>query len=302
MNTKKAKVQGGRTGVTLRRKILELTGRNLNENSLITKRRHIIEEMRRKNSQEDIDALRSTLWTNGVQKEPINKKQDNQVSSQPTRESIDGFDIWQSELRIDQRLVMCKVCSKDGYMMREVRQETMKYYDLNEGENLCRLCYHKWYNKCVRMRRKKEFSEGSDDESIGEDQYSPSSRRSMRKKSRIQSRGTNLPESYNVLMKELMNEEFAKPFNEPVDPVALHLPDYMDIIHYPMDLGTVLKKLQNNEFGSSEDFADHVRLVFSNTFKYNRADSPICKMASKMLSSFETKFIDLLSREETHYL
>jgi len=195
----KAKTQGGRTGVTLRRRILELTGRNLNENSLITKRRHIIEEMRRKNSQEDIDALRSTLWTiYGVQKEPINKKQDNQVSSQPTRESIDGFDIWQSELRIDQRLVMCKVCSKDGYMMREVRQETMQYYDLHEGENLCRLCYHKWYNKCVRMRRKKEFSEGSDDESIGEDQYSPSSRRSMRKKSRIQSRGTNLPLSYNV--------------------------------------------------------------------------------------------------------
>ncbi len=42
----------------------------------------------------------------------------------------------------------------------------------------------------------------------------------------------------------------AWPFNQPVDPVALNIPDYLDVVKQPMDLGTVLKNLDAGELTS----------------------------------------------------
>ena len=42
---------------------------------------------------------------------------------------------------------------------------------------------------------------------------------------------------------KLMNHKWAGPFLHPVDPVALHIPDYFDIIKNPMDLGTIYSRL-----------------------------------------------------------
>jgi hypothetical protein len=41
------------------------------------------------------------------------------------------------------------------------------------------------------------------------------------------------------LLENLMDEDSAAPFTKPVDPVALNLPDYFEIVKHPMDLGTV---------------------------------------------------------------
>jgi hypothetical protein len=41
------------------------------------------------------------------------------------------------------------------------------------------------------------------------------------------------------LLKELRKNRVAFPFNQPVDPNALGLPDYFDVITKPMDLGTI---------------------------------------------------------------
>ena len=44
------------------------------------------------------------------------------------------------------------------------------------------------------------------------------------------------------IISEVMSSKysrFASPFYEPVDPVALGIPDYLDIIKCPMDLGTI---------------------------------------------------------------
>jgi bromodomain-containing factor 1 len=49
------------------------------------------------------------------------------------------------------------------------------------------------------------------------------------------------------IMKELFSKkhkDYAWPFYDPVDVVALNLPDYFDIIKQPMDLGTVKSKQQ----------------------------------------------------------
>jgi len=48
---------------------------------------------------------------------------------------------------------------------------------------------------------------------------------------------------YDKILDKLMAQPNAWPFNKPVDPVELKIPDYFDIIRKPMDLGTVKKKL-----------------------------------------------------------
>ncbi len=41
------------------------------------------------------------------------------------------------------------------------------------------------------------------------------------------------------ILKALMTHKYGWPFNQPVDPVLLCIPDYFDVIKHPMDLGTV---------------------------------------------------------------
>lgn len=40
-------------------------------------------------------------------------------------------------------------------------------------------------------------------------------------------------------------------FNQPVDPEALGLTDYFDIVKHPMDLGTILQRLNDDDYYSS---------------------------------------------------
>jgi hypothetical protein len=37
-------------------------------------------------------------------------------------------------------------------------------------------------------------------------------------------------------------------FHEPVDPKKLNIPDYLDIIKQPMDLGSIKEKLNSNQY------------------------------------------------------
>lgn len=58
-------------------------------------------------------------------------------------------------------------------------------------------------------------------------------------------------------------------FTHPVDPVALNIPTYFQIIKKPMDLGTVRQKLDNGMYEKAKDFEEDVRLIFKNCFKFN---------------------------------
>ena len=49
-----------------------------------------------------------------------------------------------------------------------------------------------------------------------------------------------------ALLKPLLKMEAAQPFLLPVDPEALHIPDYLTIIKQPMDLGTIQTKLSDS--------------------------------------------------------
>ncbi|KIW74272.1 hypothetical protein Z517_12212 [Fonsecaea pedrosoi CBS 271.37] len=74
------------------------------------------------------------------------------------------------------------------------------------------------------------------------------------------------------VLKELMNAKHWQAnqyFMYPVDPVALNIPTYFQIIKKPMDLTTVKTKLQNNAYEKAKDFEEDIRLIFKNCYKFN---------------------------------
>lgn len=82
-------------------------------------------------------------------------------------------------------------------------------------------------------------------------------------------------------------------FNEPVDPVALNLPDYTTIIKRPIDLGTIKRRLYANVYPSRQDAADDIRRVFTNAMLYNPPQNIIHKCAAELLSYFDSCYNEL---------
>ncbi|KAL6058330.1 Bromodomain-containing protein 3 [Balamuthia mandrillaris] len=91
------------------------------------------------------------------------------------------------------------------------------------------------------------------------------------------------------IVRECMALEISWPFNQPVDPVALNIPDYFTIIKHPMDLSTVKNKLQTGSYATINDFASDVRLIFSNAVTYNEPGTWIFNAARELRKLFDTK-------------
>ena len=89
-------------------------------------------------------------------------------------------------------------------------------------------------------------------------------------------------------------------FNVPVDPVALNLAGYTEIVTEPMDLGTVSAKLSGGDYDKPEaqivGFTRDVRLVFENALKFNTDPKhEVHQAANKVSFAFEDGFEDILS-------
>jgi hypothetical protein len=83
-------------------------------------------------------------------------------------------------------------------------------------------------------------------------------------------------------------------FSEPVDPVALGIPTYHQIIKEPMDLRTIHRRMEAESIGNPEDFARLCRLVFENamTFNVDPAHS-VHQAARSLLVLFNQKYRDV---------
>lgn len=75
-------------------------------------------------------------------------------------------------------------------------------------------------------------------------------------------------------------------FQQPVDPVKFGILDYNDIITHPMDLGTIRKKLTFNFYATPQLFANDVKLVWQNCYKYNGQDHEISVCAKELQALF----------------
>ena len=93
----------------------------------------------------------------------------------------------------------------------------------------------------------------------------------------------------------LLKHECALIFSEPVDHVALGIPDYPEIVARPMDLGTVKRKLEAGEYdetGPSAFVAD-AQLTFENCLLYNPLGSEARQMGEIMLKELRAKWVAL---------
>jgi histone acetyltransferase len=82
------------------------------------------------------------------------------------------------------------------------------------------------------------------------------------------------------LLNDLQNHASAWPFLMPVnrDDVA----DYYEVIKEPMDLDTMERKLESDQYATPEDFIKDAKLVFDNCRKYNNETTPYAKSANKL--------------------
>jgi len=92
------------------------------------------------------------------------------------------------------------------------------------------------------------------------------------------------------ILRALVREKYSWPFLEPVDPVALELPDYFEIIKKPMDLGTVRNRLDKKLYNSVSEFKVDVDLTFQNALTYNQPGSDIVTMTKSLQDIFEKKY------------
>ena len=111
---------------------------------------------------------------------------------------------------------------------------------------------------------------------------------SLNKKIRLSSR--NVTHKCLPLVEALIDHQFGWVFREAVDPVALGLPDYFDVVKTPMHLDLVKKKLDNAVYSDMETFARDTRLVFENAILYNGVSSEVGQLAQSLLTLFDQSF------------
>ncbi|KAI4094279.1 MAG: hypothetical protein LQ344_002358 [Seirophora lacunosa] len=92
------------------------------------------------------------------------------------------------------------------------------------------------------------------------------------------------------VMTELRKPRYAAlaaPFLSPVDPVALNIPDYLQVIKKPMDMGTVKEKLDKGQYENAKEFETDMKLVFKNARTYNPPDHPVHVSARQLDDYFD---------------
>ncbi|KAL2753512.1 hypothetical protein ACRALDRAFT_2043904 [Sodiomyces alcalophilus JCM 7366] len=77
------------------------------------------------------------------------------------------------------------------------------------------------------------------------------------------------------------------PFLEPVDPVALQIPNYWSIVKNPMDLGTIKNKIMTNEYQNARQVQADLQLVIKNCMKFNGPDHVVTLQAMQLEKLFK---------------
>lgn len=97
----------------------------------------------------------------------------------------------------------------------------------------------------------------------------------------------------NQVIRELTSKKHYNvnfPFLQPVDPVALNVPDYFEIVKQPMDLGTIQTNLANNKYENGDEFERDVKLIFKNCYAFNPEGTDVNLMGHKLELIFDKKW------------
>ncbi|KAI2790520.1 hypothetical protein POX_d06037 [Penicillium oxalicum] len=87
-------------------------------------------------------------------------------------------------------------------------------------------------------------------------------------------------------------------YRVPVDPVTLNIPNYPMIIDRPMDLGTIERKLKNQEYSTAQEVRDDFSLMVENAVRFNGPDHLVAQEGVKLRTAFERLMIHLPRPDE----
>lgn len=90
-----------------------------------------------------------------------------------------------------------------------------------------------------------------------------------------------------VVFKSVAKHKHAWPFQKPVDPKELGLPDYFDVVKKPMDLSTIKKKIDRSEYITGSEVLADFELMFSNCYLYNKPTDDVTIMCQEVESFFK---------------
>ncbi|XP_043203994.1 homeotic protein female sterile-like isoform X1 [Amphibalanus amphitrite] len=113
-------------------------------------------------------------------------------------------------------------------------------------------------------------------------------------------RSSNQLQYLNKVLKTLWKHQYAWPFQVPVDPGQLNLPDYHKIIKKPMDLGTIKKRLENMWYQYAKDCIEDFQTLFTNCYMYNKPGEDVVLMAQTLEKMFLTKVSQMPQEEVFH--
>ncbi|CAJ1954706.1 unnamed protein product [Cylindrotheca closterium] len=121
--------------------------------------------------------------------------------------------------------------------------------------------------------------------------------------------GTDAFRECQNIVKYLQRQSKIGPFLEPVDPVALNIPNYFSVIKNPMDVSTLSEKLENGHYSSvppgqsslksptarmlNGPFRKDVELIFDNAMTFNPPDDWIHVAASAVKRNVLKKIADI---------
>jgi bromodomain-containing factor 1 len=88
------------------------------------------------------------------------------------------------------------------------------------------------------------------------------------------------------VIRSLRRTKDARPFTMPVDAVRLNVPTYYDIIKHPMDLQTMERKLNNNEYSDLGSFISDFNQILKNCMTFNGPDHAVTFMSKSMEAAF----------------
>lgn len=115
------------------------------------------------------------------------------------------------------------------------------------------------------------------------------------------------------ILRTLKKSKDILPFLHPVDPVALNIPHYPNVVKHPMDFGTIDRKLSATKqkgtggaeasgYRTAEEFVGDVRLVFENCYAFNGRQHAVSSMAERLQEMFERQTKQMPPPEEVDTL
>jgi len=98
--------------------------------------------------------------------------------------------------------------------------------------------------------------------------------------------------------KKLYNHPLCNIFRQPVRPEIDGAIDYLDIVKNPMDLGSIIEKIDQNKYTSTKEWADHLFLVWDNAKLYNNDKKSIIYIIADKMSKKSQKMLSLIPKNE----